>query len=480
MYRRLSSLHVRGGGFFLHTLKNQSIFPIHSSSQNSNSRHGLMLRGVEELHQSMRPIQEVQGVEEKDGFWRKRGVAAPKGVEASHTWPEWVKLMELLKRRGYLDHSAIGGKESNRIRFACLSFGRDRFDLIRCLSRKDIQVVVECGCPSIDRKVVNSGKRLRAYLGIEEETVCSSCDLRGSCERAYVKAYEEKDGQTIDVMRILLTYGLDCITSVVENKGCLNDMVKESVKRLLKQIVEFGTKELKSDSPESSSEKFSCSSNQSFWKKSTARTNTSMLQGNWICPKCSFLNFEKNIKCLRCKCFNEDKLEQLKEENRDQLPPKKGDWICEKCNSLNFAKNTKCFQCSEKPSKRRLNPGEWECVSCNYLNFKRNVSCLKCDWRRPKSNNSGDTRQYSHPDGHNFVRSHTEINRRHSISSGSPNREEEKDFWSDKEDPSDNDESGSWTKFLELEDFPIVGGKSALSKDPDERERWKGEMLKKR
>lgn len=47
----------------------------------------------------------------------------------------------------------------------------------RSLSNKDIRVIVECGCPSTDRKVVNSGKRLRAYLGLDEGKVCASFHL---------------------------------------------------------------------------------------------------------------------------------------------------------------------------------------------------------------------------------------------------------------------------------------------------------------
>lgn len=35
-----------------------------------------------------------------------------------------------------------------------------------------MKVIAGCGCPSIDRKVVNSGKRLRAYVGIDEVNVC--------------------------------------------------------------------------------------------------------------------------------------------------------------------------------------------------------------------------------------------------------------------------------------------------------------------
>lgn len=47
--------------------------------------------------------------------------------------------------------------------------------MTRYLSRKDIHVIAACGCPSINRKVVNSGKRLRAYVGIDEGNVLDIC-----------------------------------------------------------------------------------------------------------------------------------------------------------------------------------------------------------------------------------------------------------------------------------------------------------------
>ncbi|KAA8529007.1 hypothetical protein F0562_033505 [Nyssa sinensis] len=154
--------------------------------------------------------------------------------------------MEQVLKNGYFEGIGnpfgtceVGLKDSNQIRTACLNFARDRIDLIRYFSRKDIQVVAGSGCPSIDRKVVNSGKRLRAHVGIDEGNVCSSCILRGNCERAYVKECEDEGGRTVDVMRFLLTYGLDPITGSVENKPCLNKRVKESVRRLLKEMVEF-------------------------------------------------------------------------------------------------------------------------------------------------------------------------------------------------------------------------------------------------
>lgn len=46
---------------------------------------------------------------------------------------------------------------------------------LRYLSRESILQIAGTGCPSTDRKVVNSGKRLRAYVGSNEENVCLSC-----------------------------------------------------------------------------------------------------------------------------------------------------------------------------------------------------------------------------------------------------------------------------------------------------------------
>ncbi|CAH8363782.1 unnamed protein product [Eruca vesicaria subsp. sativa] len=115
-------------------------------------------------------------------FYIRRTILYPKPVKAvahihdlaktrnhddssSHPWPEWLNLMGMLVKKGYFGETV---KESNHIRSACLNFARHRFTLVRYLSKKDMKVIAECGCPSIDRKVVNSGKRLRAYVGIDE------------------------------------------------------------------------------------------------------------------------------------------------------------------------------------------------------------------------------------------------------------------------------------------------------------------------
>ncbi|KAJ0637883.1 hypothetical protein HanOQP8_Chr17g0679021 [Helianthus annuus] len=48
------------------------------------------------------------------------------------------------------------------------------FFVFSCFMDRDIEMIAGSGCPSTDRKVVNSGKRLRAHLGIDEGNVCTN------------------------------------------------------------------------------------------------------------------------------------------------------------------------------------------------------------------------------------------------------------------------------------------------------------------
>lgn len=89
----------------------------------------------------------------------------------------------------------------------------------------------------------------------------------------------------MDVMRILLTYGLDPITGAVENKPCLNKVVKEAVRRLLKQIVEYSTKEPDSDLLNSEPMNSRAAVHDHVNPKKKSCTNVPMKQGDWHCPK---------------------------------------------------------------------------------------------------------------------------------------------------------------------------------------------------
>ncbi|XP_057744921.1 zinc finger protein VAR3, chloroplastic-like isoform X1 [Arachis stenosperma] len=397
----------------------------------------------------------------------------------SHPWPEWIHLIDFLLKRGYFvaNHElSFGPKElSNAIRTACLNFGRDHFDLLRFLPRKDIANTVAFGCPSLDRKVINSAKRLRAHLNFDEGNVCSSCNLRGDCDRAFVKAREDQGGRTVDVMRIILTYGLDPIIGSVDNKTCLKKNVKESVRSLLKEIVEHSTSSKNPylpDTTEAVPEQL-----HPDWQDK-GNIDVLMKQGDWVCPKCNFLNFARNIRCLRCDSLCEQKIKQFKEDN-NHLPLKKGDWICNTCNFLNFAKNTRCFQCKEKPPKRHLNPGEWECDSCNYINFRRNMVCLKCDHRRPKASSLQPEQEHNHHKNNKLTRSGHQVGCRDKslMESERQNSKRGSLTWRFVEDKNENHKRLSKLKDpSQFIDFPIAGGKTSLS-EPQRREAYKNELL---
>lgn len=80
-------------------------------------------------------------------------------------------------------------------------------------------------------------------------------------------------GRTVDVMRILLTYGLDIITGNVGNKACLNKTVKESIKKLLNEVVELDSK-----GPGSTTDK-------AAQRMSKGQSAVPVKQGDWNCPK---------------------------------------------------------------------------------------------------------------------------------------------------------------------------------------------------
>lgn len=107
---------------------------VHNSrkpTQFSNPAIDFILNEVEDL-QSSKPQLENTPFQDPPG---RESVSKEKPcVEISHQWPEWVEFMEHLLKKGYFDEvgkGELGGKDANRIRTACLNFGRHRFDVIR-------------------------------------------------------------------------------------------------------------------------------------------------------------------------------------------------------------------------------------------------------------------------------------------------------------------------------------------------------------
>ncbi|KAK9106524.1 hypothetical protein Syun_022535 [Stephania yunnanensis] len=317
-------------------------------------------------------------------------------VAGAHPWPEWTEFVDRLKAKGYLveetasaaaaseeeeERSSGGGKSDlNLLKNACLSFARDRFDVFKSLSREDIQTVVEYGCPNLLRKVVNSSKRLRAHVGLDEGEVCGGCNLRGSCDRAYVILKEsEAAARTVDLVRMLMIYALDPLILAGEEKPRGREQIEASARKLLSQLNELSEMPIDPALPSPAQivprEKKRIEDVDDFEQPQ----NVEMKRGDWICSKCNFMNFARNLRCLKCR---EDGPKRV---SSDDFEMKKGDWTCPQCQFMNFARNRKCKRCEQSRPERQLNPGEWECPSCDFLNYRRNMVCLKCNCDRPKS-----------------------------------------------------------------------------------------------
>ncbi|KAJ4960031.1 hypothetical protein NE237_019941 [Protea cynaroides] len=327
----------------------------------------------------------------------------------SHPWPEWVTFIDRLKSKGYFDDevsspveggeggdgeggnsaaanlggdSAVMGtnsKELNRLKDACLNFARERFDILKSLSREEIQTVVGCGCPNLLRKAVNSAKRLRAFVRLDEGDVCSACNLRGSCDRAYVILKQsDAAARTVDVVRILFIYALDPLVLSGGERPHGREIVEASARKLLSELIELSDTSPDPDLPKPVARSIGKKEQDKKFMDHLPPQNAEMKRGDWICSKCNFMNFARNLRCLECK------EEGPKRVGADDIEMKKGDWNCPQCRFMNFARNTKCLRCQESRPKRQLNPGEWECPSCDFLNYRKNMVCLKCNCERPK------------------------------------------------------------------------------------------------
>ncbi|PON36587.1 zinc finger protein [Parasponia andersonii] len=295
----------------------------------------------------------------------ERSFGVKSEVELVHPWPEWLELMERLVQQNYFDHrrkdedkmiqelgfdapqdapadsAGLDFKNFKLVQTACLNFGKDRFDILRSLSRQDIQILVGFGCPSADKKVVFSAKLLRKHVHLDEGDVCSSCSLRNSCDRAYLFTLKEDEARTIDIMRVLLAYGFDPLNASLVNQSLLKKKsVKTVVRKLLHEVVKLSLVPIDPNLP------------PPIIKKPAPKVKQPPPP-----PK--------------------------KRVGRDDIEMKKGDWLCPKCDFMNFARNNVCLQCDAKRPKRQLLPGEWECPQCNFLNYRRNTVCFHCDCKRP-------------------------------------------------------------------------------------------------
>lgn len=99
------------------------------------------------------------------------------------------------------------------------------------------------------------------------------------------------------------------------------------------------------------------------------------------------------------------------------------------------------------------------------------MACLKCDHRRPKASNSFATSNLTQNSNGENRQSRPYFGEGRQVEDASVNK------WIFVEDgKEDQDASHSWNVNPCLVDFPVVGGKTDLSKNVQHQARWKHEM----
>ncbi|ONK61713.1 uncharacterized protein A4U43_C08F32790 [Asparagus officinalis] len=188
----------------------------------------------------------------------------------------------------------------------------------RLLAKKDIEVIVEKGSTSLFKNGESSARLMRLFLSGDESTVLES-------ERA----------QTIDVMRYVLSYVYDSLSIPDGIKHEDTKLMEASIRSLLTEFV----------------------------------TLSRPIQGS---------KFTEST-------LGQDPVsfEQFSRPPGQNIEMKRGDWICPKCSFMNFARNSRCLECEEVRPKMQLTGAEWECPQCEFFNYGRNMSCLRCDCKRP-------------------------------------------------------------------------------------------------
>ncbi|WCJ27643.1 zinc finger (Ran-binding) family protein [Euphorbia peplus] len=285
----------------------------------------------------------------------------------SQAWPEWSNFVNNLSSAGYFNGERFSinlyeefvpglnlPEHFVMASFASLAFACERPELLGMLSRRDMEIVVERGMPFLFRNGDDSARRMRSFLG---------SPYSNSTDRA----------QTTDLVRFLLSYASSLVSSE-KNITSSGECVESSVRNLLNELAQL------SYAPETNLSR--PLQNQYSDRYGQTPRSSGAPQVNLSGP-----------------VLNADRYATAPMPNGQSSEMKRGDWICTRCSFMNFARNMKCLECQEARPKRQLTGGEWECPQCDFFNYGRNTVCLRCDCRRPGevsfgTNNSSSDQGY--------------------------------------------------------------------------------------
>ncbi|XP_075099962.1 zinc finger protein VAR3, chloroplastic isoform X2 [Nicotiana tabacum] len=239
----------------------------------------------------------------------------------SHPWPEWCSFISVLTANGQLapavEDSFVAYEELSddfvRAASVCLTFARERPNLIGSLSRRDIEIVVSNGTPFLFKAALETARRMRAFLGIGGSTVL-----------------DRDNANTSDLMKYILSYASKPTVSSEKNSLYSRELIESSCRNLLLELVEASCGAPPVNLPSPEQYQFSGRYGQT---PRPIRQNLVMKRGDWICQKCNFMNFARNNKCLEC------------EEPRPRRQLTGGEWECPQCYFFNYGRNVVCLKC---------------------------------------------------------------------------------------------------------------------------------------
>lgn len=118
--------------------------------------------------------------------------------------------------------------------------------------------------------------------------MCGSCNLRGSCDRAYILLNDsEAAARTVDVVRILLNLALDplVLAGDVENKPLGKELVESSARRLLSELVKLGETPSDPDLTKPASLAQQRKKQSLDLSDNNSSQNIDMKPGDWVCTE---------------------------------------------------------------------------------------------------------------------------------------------------------------------------------------------------
>jgi hypothetical protein len=144
--------------------------------------------------------------------------------------------------------------------------------------------------------------------------------------------------------------------------------------------------------------------------------------GDWTCPSCGFLNFQRRTACFRC-LFPATSAVAIQESIYSN--PKKGstanaaasngggasDMINSEHMPYHFSANNSNNSVAVNSNRTYNNnvpfrAGDWKCGSCFYHNFAKNLCCLKCGVSKPNGgpgNASNSHINYASGNNHHYM-----------------------------------------------------------------------------